>query len=173
MKQKNKEIEQPKRIYSTAIINELIKDINKGYDVDTSLFFDRDIELRAANVVFKLTAEEYEEFKKCAMDAEYFISKYCKFLTDKGRRLVTLYPHQNKIIKNVTAQHYDENIDEFVPNNRNIIIMASRQTGKCIIDAEVTTNKNKQKISSIYYKYKSKNFISKIKQFLFKIYTKL
>lgn len=130
MKQKNKEIEQPKRIYSTSIINELIKDINRGYDVDTSPFFDRDIELRAANVVFKLTSDEYEEFKKCAMDAEYFISKYCKFLTDKGRRLVTLYPHQNKIIKSVTAQHYDETIDEFVPNNRNIIIMASRQTGK-------------------------------------------
>lgn len=119
-----------KRVYSTKIINEIIKDLGRGYDVDYSPFYEQDIELRAPNVVFEMTPDEYAEYEKCLIDAEYFISKYCKFLTDNGRRLVNLYPHQKTIINTVTAQHYDPDLDEFVPDNRNIIIMASRQSAK-------------------------------------------
>ena len=130
MKQKNKEVEQSKRIYSTAIINDLISDISKGYDVDFSPFYEHDIDLRNANVVFKLTKEEYEEFKKCAGDAIYFIEKYCKFLTDNGRMLVKLRDYQKKLITTVTSEYYNKDLDIFIPRNRMIINMQARQTGK-------------------------------------------
>lgn len=181
MKQKNK-VEPRKKIYSSKMIEELIGDINKGYEVDFSPFYEKDIELRAPNIVFKLTNEEYEEYKKCMCDANYFVENYCKFLNDNGRTLVKLRDFQKNILTTATTNHYEEDIDEFVPDNRNIVIMASRQTGKCLVDSEVVIknnsnlsgyNKTNQKISNIYYKYKCKSLIFKIKRFLFKIYNKL
>ena len=130
MKRNNNKNELNKKIYSTEIINDLIADISKGYEVDTSPFFEKDVELRAPNIVFKLTPEEYEEFKKCAFNAEYFIEKYCKFLTDNGRITVKLRDYQKKIIKAVTSEHYDKNLDMHIPDNKGICILASRQVGK-------------------------------------------
>lgn len=36
-----------RRIYSTAVINQLKKDRADGYDIDFSPFFERDLDLRA------------------------------------------------------------------------------------------------------------------------------
>lgn len=129
----------PKRLYTTEIINDLIRQTRTGSEVDMFPFFNQDIELRNANITFKMTEEEYEEYNKCFGDSNYFISNYCKFLTDNGRKLVKLRDYQEDIIESVTSQHYDPDIDEMVPDNPKIILMASRQIGKTTTTAAYMT----------------------------------
>lgn len=127
---KNDKQEKSKRIYTTEIINKLLEDAGKGLEIDTSPFFMGDLELRDANIVFQYTEEEIEEFQKCAQDPIYFTAKYCKFQNDKGRTTVKLRDFQEDTLHMLCDQHYDEELDEMIPDNRNCIIMASRQTGK-------------------------------------------
>lgn len=127
---KDNKNEAPKRIYTTEIINKLIEDANRGLEIDTAPFFMGDLELRAPNIVFQYTDWELEEFQKCMEDPIHFVENYCKFQNDKGRTLVKLRDFQKDILNLYCSQHYDEELDELVPDNRNVITMASRQTGK-------------------------------------------
>ena len=129
--------ERARRVYSTALINKLIDDRNQGYDIDFDPFFNRDTDLRASNIPFKMTDEEMEEYQKCYDNPEYFINKYCKFMTDKGMSTVQLRDYQTKVIDLVTQETYDEELEDAVPKNRNIIWLASRQIGKCLIFNEL------------------------------------
>jgi hypothetical protein len=98
--------------------------------VEMSCFHHSDIELKAANLLYQLTPEEIDEFHKCSQDIIYFVEKHCKFLTDKGRRLVDLRIYQDKILKILSKESFNKKLEDYIPDNRNIIIMASRQTGK-------------------------------------------
>ena len=120
----------PKRIYTTEIIDRLVEDARNGLEIDTTPFFMGDLELRAPNIVFQYTDWELEEFQRCMLDPVYFVANYCKFQNDKGRTTVKLRDFQEDILHLYCDQHYDEELDEFIPNNRNVITMASRQTGK-------------------------------------------
>lgn len=180
----NKKPERRKsRLYTTKIINNLYEDMGMGFVVDAEPFFPFDNELRNANVTFEMTPEEEEEWFKCSGDAEYFIEKYCKFMTDNGRRTVKLRDYQKKIINAVTSEHYDEGVDEFVPNNREVVLLASRQVGKCIFplatcqvgnfNADMSNSKREYMID-IFDKYKKRGGILHfIKRCLLKIYSKL
>ena len=119
-----------RRIYSTKLIDKLISDRNHGYEIDYDPFFNRDLDLRAPNVPFNLTAEELEEYQKCYDDPIYYAEKYAKFMTDHGLTTVNLRPYQKKVISCVTEEIYDEDTDLVKPVNRNIIWNASRQIGK-------------------------------------------
>lgn len=119
-----------RRIYSTELINQLKQDRQQGYDIDWSPFFNRDLDLRASGIPFMMTNEEMEEYQKCYDDPLYFVNTYCKFMTDKGLSLVNLRSYQEDIIHAATDEYYDDETDEILPRNRNIIICASRQTGK-------------------------------------------
>lgn len=152
-------------MYSTALINKLIEDRNLGYDIDFDPFFNRDTELRASNIPFKMTDEEMEEYQKCYDDPEYFINKYCKFMTDKGLSTVDLRDYQRKVIDIVTAESYDQELNDAVPTNRNIVWLASRQVGKCLCFNELVTvnpsktlNENK-KIGNLFCERSTKNIM--------------
>lgn len=179
----NKKPERRKsRLYTTKIINNLYEDMGMGFVVDAEPFFPFDNELRNANVTFEMTPEEEEEWFKCSGDAEYFIEKYCKFMTDNGRRTVKLRDYQKRIISSVTSEHYDEGVDEFVPDNREILLLASRQVGKCCNSLTISKLQNKSDLSNskeyrfidIFDKYKKRRGILHfIKRCLLKIYSKL
>ena len=108
-----------KRIYNTEIINRLLQDAASGLEIDTGAFYLGDLELRNNNIVFEYTDEEIEEFQRCAADPVYFIKNYCKFQTDLGRKLVKLYPFQEDMIRTICNEHYDPDVGEMVPDNRN------------------------------------------------------
>jgi hypothetical protein len=137
--ERNEQKRVPSRLYTTEIIDSLRKDIADGFEVDMRPFYDGDFELRNERVTFRMTPEEEEEYEKCFLDAMYFISKYCKFMTDKGRQVVKLRDYQEDIIKLVTDQHYDEELDEMLPDNQNICILAARQVGKTTTTAAYIT----------------------------------
>lgn len=119
-----------RKLYSTKIIEQLLLDRASGYDIDYEPFFNRDTDLRASNIPFIMTTEEMNEYQKCYDEPEYFINTYCKFMTDKGLDTVELRDYQKKVIDVVTQETYSEELQEFIPLNRSIVWLASRQIGK-------------------------------------------
>ena len=192
---KQDEKKATRRIYSTKIIDQLIEDHKNGYEIPYDAFFQRDLRLRAPNIVFEMTPEEYDEYNKCYEDPLYYVSHYCKFQTDDDYQLVKLRPFQEKVIKTVTDEHFiDASCEKLGPKNRSIIWMAARQSGKCLIfnelcnfltDSDNLSGNNPKKIS-IGDKYNEiiKDIISrnwsfkrkillKIKTWLYKLYGRL
>lgn len=126
------EFESQKRskVYTTEIINQILKDIKKGKKADMNPFFHGKIEWRNADIVFEYTAKEYEEIQKCTDDPLYFIETYCAFLTDYGRKTVQLRDYQKNAVHLICDEVYDEKLDIVIPKNRRVIFLQSRQTGK-------------------------------------------
>ena len=129
-KKQEEDKRKSRRVYSTALIDELIKERNMGYDIPYDAFFMRDIDLRAPNVTFKMTDEEMEEYQRCYDDAVYYVENYCKFMTDRGLKVVDLRDFQKNVVKTVTDEVYIPSLGEWGPKNRNVIWMAARQSGK-------------------------------------------
>lgn len=173
------EKKRPRRIYSTALINQLIKDRSMGYDIDYDPFYMRDLDLRAAGITFKMTEEEMEIYQKCYDDPLFYVENYCKFMTDKGLATVELRDFQKNVVDTVTQETYIPENDDFGPKNRNIIWMASRQSGKCqlyntnIEQVNGLSGSKKYSIGSIYNKYEKKNLFSYLKKFLYNLYVKI
>lgn len=182
---KEEERKRSRRVYSTESINQLIKDAQEGYEIDYAPFFMRDLELRAPNTTFEMTEEEMEEYQKCFDDSEYFIEKYAKFLTDRGREPVKLRDFQKNVIRKATEETYIESIEDFGPMNRNIIWMASRQSGKCIAPwttlnvsaSDDYSDCDKYIETPIYELFdmceKNNSILHKIKRCLYRLYMKL
>ena len=171
-----------RRVYSTALINELIKERQQGYDIPYDAFFQRDLDLRAPNVTFMMTDEEVEEYQKCYDSALYYVENYCKFMTDHGMNTVELRDFQKNVVKTVTDEVYIEDLEDYGPKNRNVIWMAARQSGKCLIFNQLhkiltktSDNPNQIPICDIYYNRNNKTpkILSIIKLFLYKMYNKI
>ena len=105
-KKQEEDKRKSRRVYSTALIDELIKERNMGYDIPYDAFFMRDLDLRAPNVTFKMTDEEMEEYQRCYDDAGYYVENYCKFMTDHGLQVVELRDFQKNVVKTVTDEVY-------------------------------------------------------------------
>ena len=172
--------QKSRKVYSTEIIDRLLKDNAEGYDIDFEPFFNRDPDLRNSNVTFRMTKEEKEIYDRCLTDPLYFIENYCKFLTDDSRKLVKLRDYQKDIVNIITDEKYDEDLDMMVPVNRSIIWLASRQVGKCISASESITYDDKVKeklqqesIISLYNKNIKNSLLKHIKSILYKVYSKI
>jgi len=141
---------------------------------DTSCFYQGDVELKNANLTFEYTPEEQEELLKCASDVSYFGDTYCHAMTDDGVTKIKLRPYQKKMLN-------------AFQDNRYVVMMASRQIGKCFLFNTKITLKlnNKIEVLPIYelwfrtlkplltqYSIKNK-IILRFKYFLFKLYDKL
>lgn len=142
------ESEKRSKVYSTAIINKLLEDIDDGKKVDMTPFFHGKIEWRNADITFEYTDEEIEEINRCSIDPVYFVEKYATFLTDKGKRTVKLRDYQKEVIEMMGEEYYDEELDVIRPMNQRIILLQSRQTGKCCSMYSYIKVKNAEKILS-------------------------
>jgi hypothetical protein len=109
-------------VFTTKLVDEATDKINDGIVLKRyqNPWLKSEVGLRRAGVTFKLTADEQQEYIKCALDVHYFTEKYCKVKTEDGS------------INNIKLRDYQiEILDNFV-NNRFNILMASRQVGKTI-----------------------------------------
>lgn len=129
---KQSEREKRSNVYTTEKINQIIKDQSNGGAPDMEPFWHGQTDYRDAGITFEYTDWERNELDKCANDCLYFVKHYCKFLNDKGRTLVTLRPYQERLLKLLSAEKYDEVSDTVIPVNKEIVMMQSRQTGKCV-----------------------------------------
>lgn len=129
--EKKEEEKRKKRIYSTSRIEDILKDLKKGYEADMTPFFENDITLRSANLTFKMTEEEYDKWIYYSANPVDFTEREVVFLNDKGRTLVKLRDYQKEYLHLVGDEVYDEDLGEFLPLNNKIIAMQSRQSSKC------------------------------------------
>lgn len=170
------------RIWTTESVNQSLEKLRLAIPTDMSCFHENDIELKAANILFKLSETEVEEFTKCSSDIIYFVEKYCRFLTDKGRITVPLRKYQKKILKALAMETYSNIAEDLIPVVRNLIMLQSRQSGKCLLSGDITVmfpDKNVYKIpiSIFYYMILSKErkltLLEKVKVKLLITYHKL
>jgi len=172
-----------KIIWNTDIVNETLLKMRQGADVPMECFFDRNPELKAPNILFQLTLEEEQEFIKCSSDIVYFVQKYCRFLTDKGRTTVPLRKFQEEILSTIGEEFWLNEIEDVAPKVRNFILMSARQSGKClfnpsgVIKNTITGQIYKINLNDLYIlvsKHLNKNLkqkiIYKVKKTLYKLY---
>jgi hypothetical protein len=157
------------KIWSTKKINEEIDRVEKGLPADTSAFFDGKIDMKAADVVFDYTKEEIEELGRCAADVVYFGDNYCHSMTDEGIRRIKLRPYQEEMLQNFQ-------------DNRFVVMLASRQIGKCLFFNSKVKLKSKDivkelSIGNLYYQILSKkrklSVAEKMKWLLWRLYDRL
>lgn len=92
--------------------------------------------LRAKNQELSYTKEMLEEYIKCAEDICYFAEKYFYIVTiDFGKMLIPLRDYQKKVLKICKEPPEDR---------RNIIVLASRQIGKCCFSNTKIKIRNKK-----------------------------
>jgi len=117
-------------IWNSALVQQTLEKIRMNIFTDMSCFHMGDIELKAGNINWYSTSEEIDEFHKCSGNVVYFVEKYCRFLTDAGRKTVKLREKQKTILEALSKESYSEKLDELIPDVRNLIMMQSRQSGK-------------------------------------------
>ena len=117
-------------VWNSLLIQQTLDKLRMGIITDLSAFHMSDIELKAGNILYQLTTDEIDEFHKCSQDIIYFVEKYCRFLTDSGRKTVKLRSFQTEILRALAREEYSEKIEEMIPEIRNLIMMQSRQSGK-------------------------------------------
>lgn len=106
------------KLWNTNIINETIEKIEMGIeDVDTSCFYNNDINYRNANINFEMSTDELTEYIKCSNDVLYFANNYCYAMTDDGIQKIKLREYQERILKDFQKHRFN-------------ILLASRQIGK-------------------------------------------
>ena len=109
-------------VFTTKLVEEATDKINDGIVIKRyqNPWLKSEVGLRRAGVSFRMTADEQQEYVRCALDVHYFVEKYCKVKREDGS------------IGSIKLRDYQkEMLDSFV-NNRFSILMASRQVGKTI-----------------------------------------
>jgi hypothetical protein len=166
-------------VWNSILVQQALDKLRMGIQTDLSCFHYGDIELKADNILYQLTPEEIDEFHECSRDIIYFVERYCRFLTDAGRRTVKLRDYQKRILRALASEEFSENLQELIPLIRNLIMMQSRQSGKCLFNGDILIqypNKTLYKvpIQLFYYMMKRKlSFLEKIKVKLLMSYYKL
>jgi Terminase large subunit, T4likevirus-type, N-terminal len=117
-------------IWNSVLVQQTLEKLRMGVQTDMSCFHYQDIELKAGEILYQLTSDEVDEFDKCSQDIVYFVEKYCRFLTDTGRKIVKLREYQKKILIALADEEYSLKFDMLIPKIRNLIMMQARQSGK-------------------------------------------
>jgi len=149
-------------IWNTKMIDEASEKINNGFVLTRieNPFYENTIGLRKSGLTFRMSSAEIDEYVKCKMDVQYFAEKYCWIKGEKGEP-----------VKLKLRDYQKEILDNFFYNRFNIL-MASRQTGKCIsfntlIYIQHENVRVYTRIGLLYYyilsKYRKLSFLEKIK----------
>lgn len=120
-----KDLQERQMIFTTKLVDEASDKINDGIVIKRyqNPWLKSEVGLRRAGVAFKMSADEQQEYVRCALDVHYFVEKYCKVKREDGS------------IGNIKLRDYQKEIlDNFISNRFNIL-MASRQVGKTISSA--------------------------------------
>jgi len=165
------------KIEEFILTTEIIKDIEQRENLGKILkryekvWFSNLRGIRKANVTFAMSNLEWEEYLKCKINIHYFAENYCHIKREDGT------------IGQMKLRDYQKDIIDLYTKNPRSILMASRQTGKCLIfntlaNVQLENEKNvKIPIGLLYYneiiKERKLTFLEKIKIFLYNILYKL
>lgn len=104
-------------IWSTESLNMALKATLEGKKLIANPFYENNIHILKADLVFERTQEEIEEWKKCRNDIIYFVEKYCKLMTPQGIKHIHLRDYQKRYLKHIQ-------------NNQLSVCLTPRQSGK-------------------------------------------
>jgi len=125
-KKKNIEEEEERQmVFTSELVNDATDKINDGIVLKRyqNPWLKGEVGIKRSGVSFRMSADEQQEYIRCAIDIHYFTEKYCKTKREDGS------------IGSITLRDYQEEIlDNFVQSRFNIL-MASRQVGKTVSSA--------------------------------------
>lgn len=109
-------------ILNTKKVEEIDKKEKQGYKLSNheKLWFKNIRDVRKANIPFQMTDDEIREYVKSKLSVNYFAEKYCQIKREDGS------------VGPMHLRDYQKDIINLYTNNRFSILMASRQTGKCL-----------------------------------------
>lgn len=117
MKEKSDEF-----ILTTEIVDdiEIRENLGKILKRHEKLWFQNLRGIRKPYLTFAMTDNEFEEYIKCKINIHYFAENYCHIKREDG----TIGP--------MRLRDYQKQIIDLYSKNPRSILMASRQTGKCV-----------------------------------------
>lgn len=153
--------------WSTKAVNQYLADLDNGIERHDSPFYFGNTQLRRPNLLFEYTQEEINELVKCKNDVTYFANHYA----------YTMNPSTGAL-NLITLRDYQEDLLKTINDNRFSVIVASRQSGKCSIGNEYVELEDGRKVKLIDIFVESNQnvfyrIVSRIKRFLYRIYSKL
>ena len=167
----NNQIDQDAGLtWSTEKINKYQENLDAGIKVKGLPYYEGSSLYRRGNIYFDYTNEELLEMYKCANDITYFAEKYCQIKREDG----TIGP--------MKLREYQKDIIDLYTKNPRSILMASRQTGKCLsfntlVNIESDGKIINSPIGLLYYDFLKKDrkltFLEKVKILLYNILSKL
>lgn len=108
--------------WSTAVLEKAVNGLAKGKRLIANPFYENNVKLLKPELVFVKTAQEVQEWKKCANDLPYFIENYAKFMTPQGLRKISLRDYQWEYL-------------DLLIHNQLTIMRSCRQAGKTTTSA--------------------------------------
>jgi len=159
-------------VLTTEIVDDITlrENLGKRLNRHEKLWFSNMRGIRKANLTFAMTDFEFEEYVKCKISVQYFAEKYCQIKREDG----TIGP--------MKLRDYQKDIIDLYTKNPRSILMASRQTGKCLTfntlaNIECDGKIIKIPIGILYYDSlkndRKLTFLEKVKILLYKIISKL
>lgn len=151
-------------VWTTKSVEKYTDDIDSGIERKGECpFFMGNKKYRKANLLFEYTQEEVEIMLRCKNDVRYFANHFAwvKNAAEGGA------------VSQITLRDYQEDVLNVIDQNRFSIILASRQSGKCSIHSTIidTENGEKRAIGEVFDD--GNTFLSRVKRFLYKIYSRL
>jgi hypothetical protein len=120
-----KQEQERQMVFTTKLVDEATDKINDGIVLKRyqNPWLKGEVGIKRSGISFRMSAEEQQEYIRCALDIHHFTEKYCKTKREDGS------------VGPITLRDYQEEmLDSFV-NNRFSILMASRQVGKTVSSA--------------------------------------
>lgn len=157
-----KQEQERQMIFTTKLVEEATDKINDGIVLKRyqNPWLKGEVGIKRSGISFRMSAEEQQEYIRCALDIHHFTEKYCKTKREDGS------------VGAIKLRDYQEEmLDSFV-NNRFSILMASRQVGKCLTFNTLCSFERDGiiydiRIGKLYYymlsKERSLNFIERVK----------
>lgn len=148
-------------IWSTKSLELAIQGIEKGQGLVANPFYENNVMILKADLVFERTEEEMHEWIRCKNDIIYFAERYCKLMTPKG-------------IQNIILRDYQRDYLKHLEKNRLSIFLSCRQSGKTTTSAifmlhYILFNVDKSALV-VGNKYKTaKDILDKLKQIFYEI----
>lgn len=171
----NKTVEsEDSKVLTTDKIIDIEERDSKGIPLKRheKVWFKNQTGIRKSGLPFAMTKEEVMEYAKCKLSVHHFAEGYCKIKRGDGT------------IGNMKLRDYQKDIIDLYMDNRFSILMASRQTGKCLnfntivtIKKENTEKEINISIGELYYlnisKTRKLTWKEKLKYKLYKIISKI
>jgi hypothetical protein len=146
-----KKKEEESLVFNTKMVNDIIAKDNKGIKLNRTeqLWFNNQTGVRKAKIKFSMTNDEIMEYAKSKLSVHYFAENYCQIKREDG-----------SIGKMKLRDYQKQIIDLYTKHSRSILI-ASRQTGKCLIINTLVKIKKEnveiqKTIGELYYETLSK-----------------